>query len=204
MRRIVLFLILVSVSTGASAHKLKVFATVDGSAIAGYAFFIGGGRPQDATLIIQDAEGQELYRGSTDDTGTYSWQPPQPADLKIIVDAGDGHVADAKITRERFPSAEAAPQTAQAKINNDLPNSKVPDATPSSTVTGSCGANDIERLVGEAVSRQVRPLLEAYAEAGDRAKLTDLVGGIGMIFGLAGMAMWGFSRKRINSTGREL
>ncbi len=202
MRRAILLMILMFAATTASAHKLKVFATVEDGALAGYAFFVGGGRPQGATFIIQDASGKEIYRGTTDDKGTYSWQPPQPDDLKIIVNAGDGHVADTEISRDRFSGTDSTGgETAQQSVST--PNGSSVTTTQEAE-SGACTLNDIEKVVDNSVERQIRPLLEAYAEAGDRAKLTDVVGGIGMIFGLAGIGMWGFSRKRVNSPGREL
>src|SRR5690606_18357004 len=54
----VLFLILsVAAASPAAAHKLKVFATVDGDAVTGYAFFVGGGRAAWAPWTAR--QGQE-------------------------------------------------------------------------------------------------------------------------------------------------
>jgi nickel transport protein len=56
----------------------------------------------------------------------------------------------------------------------------------------------IDRSVDRAVSRQVRPLLEAFSVADSRIRFNDIVGGIGMIFGLAGVAMWMSARRSID------
>ena len=53
----------------------------------------------------------------------------------------------------------------------------------------------IDRSVEAAVARQIRPLLESYAAAEGRLRLNDIVGGIGMIVGLAGIALWLSARR---------
>jgi nickel transport protein len=60
-------------------------------------------------------------------------------------------------------------------------------------------ADIVDRSVDRAVSRQVRPLLEAYEAADGRARLNDIAGGVGMIVGIAGIAMWAASRRRSRS-----
>lgn len=54
----------------------------------------------------------------------------------------------------------------------------------------------VEAAVDRAVARQIRPLLEAYDAAEGRARFNDVMGGIGMIIGLAGMALWASARRR--------
>jgi nickel transport protein len=49
--------------------------------------------------------------------------------------------------------------------------------------------------VDAAVARQLRPLLEAYEAAEGRTRFNDIMGGIGMIMGLAGLALWGSTRR---------
>ncbi|MDJ0933290.1 MAG: cobalt transporter CbiM [Breoghania sp.] len=49
----------------AAAHKLKVFATVEGDAMTGYAFFIGGGRAMGTPWVAKDAAGKVIASGKT-------------------------------------------------------------------------------------------------------------------------------------------
>jgi nickel transport protein len=50
-------------------------------------------------------------------------------------------------------------------------------------------------LVESAVSRQVRPVLERLEAMDGSLQLRDIISGICMIFGLAGIALWIVSRK---------
>jgi nickel transport protein len=190
--------VLFATTQPASAHRLKLFAMVDDGVVTGYGFFIGGGRPQGAAIIIRDASGRELYRGSTDDHGAFSWRPPQPADFTLVIDARDGHTAEARITADRFAGTNADGPLAAEAVDT-------PAAAPRRL--GGCPtdidpvmlADIVDRSVDRAVSRQVRPLLEAYEAADGRARLNDIAGGVGMIVGIAGIAMWAASRRRSRS-----
>jgi len=43
--------LLVLAAAPADAHRLRIFATVEGGTIEGYAFFVGGGRPDGAVVV---------------------------------------------------------------------------------------------------------------------------------------------------------
>lgn len=192
--RLVLFFCLISASGPASAHRLRVFATVDDGAVAGYGFFVGGGRPRGAIVIMRNAEGEELWRGATDQTGKFSWRPEKPGALTIVVDARDGHIAEAKIAADRFGD-ETAAAAAPRPVDDPLGASAVPGA-PAAGCAGVIDAARIERVVDKAVARQVRPLLEATEVGSGSVRFNDVMGGIGMIVGLAGIGIWASSRRR--------
>jgi nickel transport protein len=196
MRALLALVILAGLTGPAAAHRLKLFATVDDGAIAGYGFFIGGGRPQGATLVIRDSAGADVFRGATDDTGAFSWRPPAPGDFALLIDARDGHVAEARIGAERFagdasPAAPAAAASAPAAATAPVPAAGTACAPDPAVLAAA-----IDRAVDTAVARATRPLLEAYAEADGRVRFNDVAGGIGMIVGLAGIALWASARRR--------
>lgn len=174
-------------STTAEAHRLKVFATVEDGAIDGYAFFIGGGRPQGAGVVIRDAGGAPVAELSTSATGDFHWKPPAPGAYDVTVSAGDGHIASARIAADRFlPAGPVTPApVAMPAISGGVAEKALPAA---------CDPAALEAAVDRAVERQVRPLMEAYAAAEGRVRFNDVAGGLGMIFGLAGVALWVRSR----------
>lgn len=200
--RIIGFLVILltmSLAATAEAHRLKLFATVDDGVVHGYAFFVGGGRPSEANLVIRNAAGVELYRGQTDAEGAFRFKPAAAAELLLAVDAGDGHVADTKIAANRFPpsmslavlgSAQAANPTSPPGVNAAV--AALPGQTPSQAELSAL----IDRSVDAAVARQIGPLLEAYAQADGRARFNDVVSGILAIIGLAGLLVWGNTRRR--------
>ncbi|MDB5508092.1 MAG: hypothetical protein JWL93_561 [Hyphomicrobiales bacterium] len=176
-------------SAPASAHRLRLFATVDEGALAGYAFFVGGGRAQGAEIVVTSSPGAEPTRLLTDQEGRFSWKPPAPATYHVVVSTGDGHVSEATVERSRFGGDEPVAASTQPAVSPTAP--PRPDETALARL--------VEQKVDAAVARQLRPLLEAYGAAEARLRFNDIMGGIGMIVGLAGIALWGASRRRRNS-----
>jgi nickel transport protein len=191
MQRLLLVIALsVSMVSAANAHRLKVFATVEAGAIAGYGFFVGGGRARGLSLIIREADGREVFKGETDEEGRFAWRPPSPSDFLISIDTREGHMAEARIPASRFSAAAANPVETPAAI------SPIASDKPASA-GGACEprASDLNALVEAAVSRQVRPVLERMEAMDGNLQLRDIVSGVCMIFGLAGIALWIVGRK---------
>lgn len=184
----------------ADAHRLVLFVKVEGGVLEGYGFFAGGGRPGEATLVIRNAAGVELFRGPAAPDGSFSFRPAVPADFSLAMDAGDGHVATAHVAAGRFGpplalqpiGAAQAAERESGGMRDEVPGEPVVAATASAQEIASL----VDRSVDRAVSRQIAPLLEAYAHAETRIRFNEVVSGIAVIIGLAGLLLWGLSRRR--------
>jgi len=172
VRAAVLATLLLSASP-ASAHRLKLFVTQAGAEIQGEAFFVGGGRPEGATVIIRDPAGQEVARLATDANGAFRWTPPRPDAYRIAVDCGDGHAAETSLTGGAPPPLAA------------------PAPSPP-----SADEQRIEAAVERVLARRLDPLLAAQVASESRLRLNDVVGGIGYIVGLAGLGLAWAARRR--------
>ncbi len=186
----------------AAAHRLKVFATVEGGAITGYAFFIGGGRPQGAQVLFRTPGGGDLAQAVTDAEGAFSYRPPMPQAVEVVVNAGDGHVAETLLPADRFGPTAPAPAEPAPSSEAPAPDASAPSLAPAAAAclpdpTVLAGLVDV--AADRAVARQIRPLLEAYEAAEGRVRFNDVMGGIGMIVGLAGTALWVSSRRRMGA-----
>lgn len=171
----------------ASAHKLKVFATVEGGAITGYAFFIGGGRPEGSSWVAKDAQGAQIAAGETDAEGRFVFDVPNTvaSDVTVTVDTHEAHIASATVSAMRFGvlAPAAASVVSDAEAPQDAPNPSLTD-------------RQIAALVDAAVQRQVEPLLERIEQMDSRLRFVDILSGLFFIAGLAGMAMWARSRRK--------
>jgi nickel transport protein len=186
-------------ATSAGAHRLKLFVAIDGMTLSGYAFFIGGGRPQDVGFVVKDAFGTEVHRGRTDDHGAFAWTADRPADYVLSVDTGEGHFADEKIPADRFSTAApgtAAPKQASPVTVADVAANPVAATSSPAPIDAETLARLVEAAVDRALARQLRPLIEAQNLAEGRLRFNDIMGGVGMIIGLAGIAAWALSRRR--------
>ena len=191
-----LFIALASLALFASpanAHKLKVFATVKGDHIAGYAFFIGGGRAQGTKWIAKDASGAIVAEGTTDMEGTYDFAPPNPAssDITITVNTQEGHIASAHVAADRLGGKSIHPPQTGPQ-NNTL---QTTPASQPETAPQLPSASQLEPMIEAAVQRQIEPLLERIEQMDSHMRFTDIISGIFLIIGLAGIGLWARSRR---------
>lgn len=166
-----------SLPASAAAHQLKLFATVEGGTVSGYGFFVGGGRA--ATALVSAAAGEvPVVAGlPVEADGSFAFPYDGPGPLRLVLDAGEGHRAEATLGADRFAMPGAGEE-------------------PASTIDADVLAGLIEARVEAAVARQTRPLLEALAAAEARLRFSDVMAGIGMITGIAGAALWVAARRR--------
>ena len=193
IRRFLLALLLIlAVASPAMAHKLKIFAAVEGNVVAGYAFFIGGGRAQDTPWQAKDEAGTLLGEGRTGPEGEFRLTVPEPiaSDITISVNTQEGHIAATTLAAARFGAAPSAPAAAPAPTA-----SSAPEATFDAPA-GPAATPDTAALVEAAVQRQVEPLLERIEEMDSRLRMTDILSGIFLIIGLAGIGLWARGRRK--------
>ncbi|MBV5263709.1 cobalamin biosynthesis protein CbiM [Pinisolibacter aquiterrae] len=183
-------------SAPVAAHSLKLFVTVDGMVVSGHGFFVGGGRPQGVVVKIRDADGRDLHDGRTDANGAFAWTAPAPAAYTVLLDTGDGHFTRAEVTADRFVGATSASTPAPVAA---APASGPEVAKPGAVARGPdaiVSAAEIEAAVDRALARRLQPLVEAQERSEARLRFADIMGGIGMIVGLAGLGAWGMARRR--------
>lgn len=186
MRRRLAFLVAALLVAGpAEAHKLKVFAAVEGNAVSGFAFFVGGGRPEGSAWTAKDAAGKQIATGSTDSEGRFAFSLPATiaSAVTITVDTHEAHIASATIAADRLgPVAAASSVAAQQQ-----PGPAAAPATPDAAVAA---------LVNAAVQKQVEPLLERIEQMDSRLRFVDMLSGVFLIIGLVGIALWARARRR--------
>ena len=176
----------------AEAHKLKVFAAVEGDHIGGYGFFIGGGRAQGTEWSAKTADGTVLAEGRTDDKGTFGFDlaAPPSSDITIVLNTEEGHIAQKVLAASRFTG-----DAGDAAVTEPSGTVAAVSASPAAAAP-AVSASETADLVAAAVQRQVEPLLERIEQMDDRLRFTDIISGIFLIVGLAGIGLWARSLKR--------
>lgn len=201
----------------AQAHRVNIFAYVEGNEVVVECGFNRGSKVKQGFIEVFDAEtGKKLLDGATDDNGVFRFPAPA-ADarsghgLRIHVDAGEGHQNDWTIdavelagTTPDLSVAEAAPTSPDAAaVQNAAPSSPVSAAPPIPPVAGGPASAapawatpaDVERIVNRALDARLAPVNRMLAEQVEAGPdFADIVGGIGWIFGLIGVAAY-FKRR---------
>lgn len=208
--RILAVILLLAVAVPAQGHRMRVFAyESQGMIVAETAF--GSGRPaKNVAIQVEDPAGAILFTGTTDEEGIIQFPTPpaaveQKKNLLIIADAGGGHRGTWLLTAAEFTgtaprSAEQTSGTPSSPTTADTGAVPPParDHVPVSTVI--IDQSVLEETVAAAVNREVAPLKRMLAKSLDTAPtLKDILGGLGYIIGLAGIAAY-FQAKRKGDT----
>ena len=194
----------VSAGSRAFAHGVTIFAWIDGDTIRTVSKFSGGKRVKNSTVIIFDTQGNQLLEGKTDENGEFSCTIPQKTGLKIILKSSMGHMAQWIIAAEEInqdsiaanesvsvPIVKAAEKTSSGDVvtetNKKSPNPAMLCLEP----------QEIRELIDESLDSKLTPILKMMAGSIDCGpKMTEIIGGIGYIVGLVGVALYFANRGR--------
>jgi len=171
-------ILIISSTLPALAHKVIIFAWAEGDTIFTESKFSGGRRATGAQVLVFDREGKKLLEGKTDDRGEFSFKVPKLTDLRIVLDAGTGHRAEWSI-----------PESEILEARGDL--GKKGSGEPSHLKAPGLSREEIKEIVEDSLDRKLRPIVKMIIESQDKGpSVNEIVGGIGYIFGLMGVALY--------------
>jgi nickel transport protein len=132
----------------------------------------------------------------------YSFKIPQKTALKIVLKASMGHLAVWKLKAEEFEVAESKtavqPTGMKAPLVTDSGSAgirKNVDVFESTTI--SLGRREIEDIINASLDKKLQPITQMLADAMNQEPgFTEIMGGIGYILGLVGIALYFANRKR--------
>lgn len=195
MKKLILLLVLLLLPCTASAHKIRVFAYAEGDLVKGEASFNGGKSARNIEILVTDnTTAKTILTVKTDESGEFSFpisaaMKEAQLDMLIIANAGEGHRNDWLLQ-----AADYLPDVAAAHIDKQ-PIEKTQSTTPT---TGPTGVDEktLKRIVDQSVAEQLGPIKRLLIERNEKkVSLQDIIGGIGYIIGLAGLAALMKSKK---------
>jgi len=122
----------------AMAHKLTVFAAVQGTKISGEAYFRGGAPVRKATVAVLGPKGEKLGETTTDEEGKFTFVPRVRCDHRLVASAGEGHAAEFTVAADELPRGLPAPENA-ALADKHPPSGSSPRAAPPEPRVGGTG-----------------------------------------------------------------
>jgi len=171
----------------AKAHRINVFAWMEGDFIHTESKFSGGKRVNGGEIIVYDLEGKQLLSGKTDADGEFSFKIPRKTGMKIVTQAGMGHRGEWTI-----PPSEIAPTGPEQKVSPKTSATSKPQIG-----TTSVSLDQIRGVLEQSLDQRFNPVLKMLAESQDKGPtLTNILGGIGYILGLAGLAAYMHFRRK--------
>ncbi|RZB35016.1 MAG: nickel transport protein [Desulfobacteraceae bacterium Eth-SRB1] len=191
-----LFILLTTFSvTPAFAHKVTIFAWVEGDTIYTQSKFSGGKKAKGSLVTVFDTEGNRLLGGKTDEKGEYSFKIPKKTGLKIVLKASMGHMAEWKIPVEEIVAVQASQnKTPEAGV---ISNTASPSNLAPISDSTSLQREEIRRLIDESLDKKLSPIISMLAKLQDQDPgISEVMGGIGYIFGLVGVALYFTNRRK--------
>ena len=185
----------------AHAHKVIVFAWVEGNTVHSESKFHGGRPAKDAPLEVVDLNGQKLLEGRTDDKGLFSFAIPKKTAMKIILKAGMGHQGEWTIPLEELGEVSAAMQpTGEKGIKAGSSSVSAPpkERESSRTATECLTREEAAALVEAALDKKLAPIMGGINHLLDPNKdpsFVEIMGGIGYILGLVGLIAYFQARR---------
>ena len=191
-------LILLLLAQPALAHKVFLFAWVEGDTVHCDAYFSKSRKVQGGTITVKDGNGKVLAQGETDSQGAWTFPVPGRMDLFLEVEAGTGHKGEFMIAADELPGAESESlPLAKAEDSPPAAGEKVAVRSPEQLPAGT-DMEAIRAVVAAELDRRLQPLARSIAmlREDQGPSLTEIIGGIGYIFGIMGLVMYFRSKKQ--------
>ena len=173
----------------ALAHKVSIFAWVEAGQVHTESKFSGGKKVKAGKIEVFDHEENKVLEGATDAQGHFSFPVPSKAtSLNIVLKAGMGHGNHWIITAQELGAA--GPATTPEEMDGTEPEANSPMAENGDSLSDQT----VQRIVGRVMDQKLAPI-KAHME--DQAwGLRDILGGLGYILGLVGLASYLQNRKQ--------
>jgi nickel transport protein len=215
-----LILLISLTATSSWAHKLNVFAYPEGNEVHVEAYYSRGQPCRDCTAEVRDSAGRVLLSGVTDDEGVWSFVPPATSELEVFINAGDGHGASYTLAESDYPvgdsPTEGEVEARREEVlreaeeweaeeghthshdhehghSHDGEEASEPDGD---TLVGALTVAELEKIVDSALEKRIAPMRRSLALSEvDHLSLESIIGGVGYILGLFGIAAFFLSKK---------
>ena len=100
-------LVVLLLDMSAFAHKVNIFAWVEGDTVHTESYFPDGRAVQNGRVSVYDSQDSLLLEGVTDQEGFFSFPLPGENDLSIVLDASMGHRATYHLSAEELSGMES-------------------------------------------------------------------------------------------------
>lgn len=182
-----IFLIIIIINISVFAHKVNVFAYVEGEKIYTESYFNDGKKCIDSKIEVFDNQGNKLLEGLTGKEGEFSFEvPSEYGNLKIVLTASMGHRAEYSISADELRGFVGLIKEESVSIV--------------SPETSLVDLKEIQLIIEDTLDEKLKPIMREMKEIKksqeDKISSTEIIGGIGYIIGIFGIIAYFLSRKK--------
>lgn len=168
------------------AHKVNIFAYVEGDTVYTESYFPDGTKVKDGIVEVYDSQGIKLLEGKSDEKGEFNFKPPKKDDLEIVLIASMGHKNSYTLSADELAGiiVTEKPQEPESR------ESEVKEVM-------QVDLEQIKRIIDSSLNEKLKPIMKQLAKAQQKeVSFTEVVGGIGYIFGIMGIILYFASKKK--------
>ncbi len=168
------------------AHKVNIFAYVEGDTVYTESYFPDGTKVKDGMVEVYDSQGMKLLEGKTDEKGEFSFKPPKKDDLKIVLIASLGHKNSYTLSADELAGIIVTekpqePESIESEVKEVM----------------QVDLEQIKRIIDSSLTEKLKPIMKQLTKAQQKqVSFTEVVGGIGYIFGIMGIILYFASKKK--------
>ena len=175
-------LLMIMSVTVAFAHKVNIFAYAEGGIVYTESYFPDGKKAKGGLIEVFDSQGNKLLEGKTNKDGQFNFKPPKKDDLKIVINASMGH------SNSYILSADELPDDTETRVT---------EIQESSKWNTQVDIDQIKTIIDNSLDQRLKPIIKRLTKMEqEKISFTDVIGGIGYIFGIMGVVMYFLSRRR--------
>ncbi len=184
--------LLLGLYSNAWAHKVISAAYPDGNLIEGEIGFSNGDMAKNLLVEVFDPEDNKLGETTTDEEGFFVFTATKKVDHIFRANLSAGHIATLTVTADELPDNLEGGGVAETSSSQEAVSSEEDAAVPSNlsdTNAQLVVINQValEQLVSK-TSKEVRSLRKELAQYKEERRMQDILGGIGYILGIFGIA----------------
>lgn len=201
-----------------SAHGIIASAYATGQVIEGEIGLSNGAMAKGVTVTVAAPDGADLGQVVTDEEGFFTFRPSRAVDHIFRADMGAGHVAIFLMQKSDLPrhlreggggggggDADAAGSAGVAwsgALGGSVGGSAVGSAAAGGAANGAslmpaAGAGMDGEALAALLQDELRPLKREVAALGQERRMQDILGGLGYIAGLFGVAFYIAARRKL-------
>jgi nickel transport protein len=179
----------------ALAHRIVLFAYVEGNTVFTESYFSDGKKCRNSRIEVFDKSGGKLLEGKTDENGEFSFEPPKKMDLRIVLTASMGH-KDEYIIPAAELQGEAEGKPPGAESHKAAEKAFQPEKGSSARQLTPREVEQIRMVVEEALDKKLKPIRTHLLEQkNEGVSFIQVMGGIGFILGIMGIILYFKSRR---------
>lgn len=207
-----LILLLSMPSSVVFAHKVSIFAYAEGDTVYTESYFSDGKKIKGGIVEVYDSQGIKLLEGKTGENGEFNFKLPKKDDLNIVLLASLGHKTSYTLSADELAGIIATeeaqkPESTGSEVKEVRELTPSPFPLPSGERIEVSGENNflrneinseqIKRIIDSSLDEKLEPIMRELTKAQQKeVSFTEVIGGIGYIFGIMGIILYFAGKKK--------